>query len=390
MSGFKKRLYYFWKKTSERQSRKKLGKTFFKGAIARFEACTTKKPAAQMRAEMKALQQHWNCFPYQYYRFDFYRTDCPASLEEMKQYVPVFFLHYLFFPISYKDYGILCEDKLLTYASLAAFDVPQPNMLFCFDNHQFYDTHNNLIAADDVDALIQASTSKKLFIKPRFGSEGKDIFIFNKNNDNRFADKEQTIFNHNFFLNDTRIRATSGRDATGFYVIQEGLVQHEEVNQIYAGAINTFRVITECIQGEAQLLFALLRMGRGGNQVDNASSGGVYTKIDPVSGALGDVAIAHDRAAFEAHPDTGFQFKGATIKAWQNVKALALEAAIKFREIRHVGWDIALTPDGPVIIEINKRPDMDMIQDFYGGIQHHLKIDSREWWYQSDYTIKNL
>ncbi|HEY0060382.1 MAG TPA: sugar-transfer associated ATP-grasp domain-containing protein, partial [Flavisolibacter sp.] len=300
------------------------------------------------------------------------------------------FLHYLFFPISYKDYGILCEDKLLTYASLAAFDVPQPNMLFCFDNHQFYDTHNNLIAANDVDALIQASTSKKLFIKPRFGSEGKDIFIFNKNNDNRFADKEQTIFNHSFFLNDTRIRATSGRDATGFYVIQEGLVQHEEVNQIYAGAINTFRVITECIQGEAQLLFALLRMGRGGNQVDNASSGGVYTKIDPVSGALGDVAIAHDRAAFEAHPDTGFQFKGATIKAWQNVKALALEAAIKFREIRHVGWDIALTPDGPVIIEINKRPDMDMIQDFYGGIQHHLKINSREWWYQSDYTIKNL
>jgi hypothetical protein len=64
--------------------------------------------------------------------------------------------------------------------------------------------------------------------------------------------------------------------------------------------------------------------------------------------------------------------------------------ARKFREIKHIGWDIAFTPEGPSVIEFNNKPDMAGIQDSYGGILRDFNVNPKDWWYQSNYTLKNL
>jgi hypothetical protein len=61
-----------------------------------------------------------------------------------------------------------------------------------------------------------------------------------------------------------------------------------------------------------------------------------------------------------------------------------------FREIRYMSWDIAFTKDGPAVIELNNAPGIDIIQDCYGGIRDGLEINPKDWWYQSNFTIKNL
>jgi hypothetical protein len=33
---------------------------------------------------------------------------------------------------------------------------------------------------------------------------------------------------------------------------------------------------------------------------------------------------------------------------------------------------------------------MEMIQDFYGGIRDDLKIKPKDWWYRSNFTLKNI
>jgi hypothetical protein len=375
---------------SEKESRKKLAIKFFKSDIERFKACKNTKPPAQLKQEMKALQKYWGCYPFQYYRFDLYRSDCTMAMEEMKKYVPLFFLNNLFFPLSFKEYGIVCEDKLLTYALLKAYEVPQPRLLFCYDHNTFYDAQNNPIAAAAVDALITASPAEKLFAKARFGSEGKGIFIFTRNGSNLFTDEEQKIFNHQFFSEDARMKSIEGRDNTGFFIVQEGLVQHDVMNQLYPHSVNTFRINTECINGEITILHALVRMGSGGEQVDNATSGGMYIKIDKDTGILADYAYMTNRSIHRKHPDTGFVFKGAQIAQWKDVKDFALTTAKKFREIRYLGWDIALTADGFSVIEINHHPGFGIVQDCYGGARDDLKINPKDWWYQSNYTIKNV
>ena len=390
MSAVRKQLYYYWKKASEKESRKKLALKFFKGDLDRFNACNEKKPARQMAQEMKALQRYWRCYPYQYYRFDLYHKDCTLPLEEMKKYVPLFFLNNIFFPLSFKDYGILCEDKLLTYALLKAYDVPQPTLLFCYDHETFYDAENNAISTIEIDNIIAASAAQKLFVKARFGSEGKGIFIFTKGSGGQFADDENTVLNHRFFLEDARVKIADGRDATGFFIVQEGLVQHDTMNQIYPQSVNTFRINTECIDGNVKILHSLVRMGSGGEQVDNATSGGMYIKIDKETGRLADIAYMTNRSTRPTHPDTGFVFKDAVIKEWPVLKTFALDVAKKFREIKYLGWDVALTTEGFSVIEVNHHPGFGIVQDCYGGARDDLKINPDDWWYQSKYTIKNV
>lgn len=387
MSTLRKQLYFIWKKASEKLSRKKFKAVFFKHDLERFHNCKIKKPAEEMRREMKALHRYWGCYPFQYYRFDFYKQDCKMSLDEMKKYVPLFFLHHLYFPLSYKDYGVLCEDKLLTYAMLKAYDMPQPRMLFCFYHHTFCDGTNNPLTAAETDALIQASPAAILFVKPRFGSEGKGISVFNKK-ESAFTDEAGTAFSHAFFSHSEK--QVAGRDASGFFIVQEGLTQHDELSRIYPQAINTYRIITECVNGEAQVLYCVVRMGSGGRQIDNASAGGIFVRIDLETGELYESAQAFDQSTCTAHPDTKFVFKGVKMETWACVKNFTIAAARKFREIRFLGWDIAVTKDGPCVIEFNNKPDMAGVQDSYGGLRDDFKINPEDWWYQSHYTIKNL
>jgi hypothetical protein len=386
MSTVRSNLYYIWKKLSERSSRRKHKASFFKHDLERYESCTSRKPAARMKQEMKALHKYWGCYPFQYYRFDFYKQACPHTIEQMKTYVPLYFLHHLYFPHSYKDYGVLCEDKLLTYALLKAYEVPQPKLLFCYDHHTFFDADNSPISAAAADAVVQASAAATLFVKPRFGAEGKGIAIFNRNN-GVFADAQNRVFDHTFFAQQQQV---SGRDASGFYIVQEGLTQHAELSAIYPHAVNTYRIITECKNAEATVLYCVVRLGSGGRQIDNASAGGIFVRIDLETGALYNSAQAFDQSTCNKHPDTGFTFKGVTMKTWAYVKAFTIAAAQKFREIRYLGWDIAVTKDGPAVIEFNNKPDIAGIQDSYGGIRDDFQINPKDWWYQSNYTLKNL
>ncbi len=386
MSAIRKNIYYLSMKRDEKRIRKHFDETF-KQDIDRFNSSNNKKPEAQIKSEMKTLYNYWHCFPYQYYRFDLYKKDCTFSIEELKNYVPLYFMQKLFYPQSFKDYGVLCKDKLLTYASLKAYDIPQPGMLFFFNNNKFYDGSNNVIAASIADEKINSSTAEKLFVKARFGSDGKGIYIF-KRKGNGFIDENNKPFNHRFFFEGEGAGPADGRDSTGFFVVQEGLQQHPAMNAIYPNAINTFRVITECVNSEAKVLYSLIRMGSGGEQVDNASSGGMYIKLDPETGLLADFAYGNNRTTHNSHPDTGYVFKGAAIEVWPQVKRLALESAGKFREMKYLGWDIAFTTNGLSIIEINHHAGVAIVQDCYGGIRKDLKIIPNDWWYRSKFTLK--
>jgi glutathione synthase/RimK-type ligase-like ATP-grasp enzyme len=44
------------------------------------------------------------------------------------------------------------------------------------------------------------------------------------------------------------------------------------------------------------------------------------------------------------------------------VKELVLEAALVNDQIHFVGWDVALTPNGPLLIEGNRGPGFDIVQ----------------------------
>ena len=53
------------------------------------------------------------------------------------------------------------------------------------------------------------------------------------------------------------------------------------------------------------------------------------------------------------HPETGVSIDGFRIPFWQEAVELARDAHLRFDSFGYLGWDVAITPTGPKIIEAN-------------------------------------
>jgi hypothetical protein len=376
----KAKLYYFWKYLSERQQRKHY-QVHYNKELKEYRDYQDKKSSGVIRREMRVLKKFWGCYPFQYIRYGMYKKDCTMTMDQMKDYIPNYFAYYLFFPKFFKDYGIVSEDKELTYRVFDSYKIQQPVLLLQFKKGVFYDKHKDKLTKEAVDAMIQKCEANKLFLKPTHGLGGRGILIFNKRND--FFDEEGRILTSSF------IEKAIGENED--YILQEGLEQHQELNQIYPKAVNTFRVMTHVENGKTKVMYAMLRMGQGGSQLDNASQTGLVCKIDVQTGGFDDlIHMGHGRTT-DRHPDSQFSFKGYTFPYWKQIKDFVTVTAQKMESIPYMGWDIAYSKDGPVVIEMNAGAGLEYLQDCHGGVREAYGIkDPKVYWYSSNYAIKDL
>ena len=89
--------------------------------------------------------------------------------------------------------------------------------------------------------------------------------------------------------------------------------------------------------------------GTTGNLVADVDldSGRVTRVVSKTPGRIGVEAVTH-------HPDTG-QSLFITLPGWHEAIRVVTEAARLFEGLGSLGWDVALTPDGPRIIEANQE-----------------------------------
>jgi hypothetical protein len=137
------------------------------------------------------------------------------------------------------------------------------------------------------------------------------------------------------------------------YIIQEVLSQHESINNIYDQSINTVRIMSLLMDGNVYLLSSVLRMGRDGSHVDNASKGGIVCGINQ-DGTLKEYAYNTKGDRWSQHPQ-GPVFKGLKIAGYDKCCALVKSLAGRFcTTSKLISWDLAIDKDGePVIIEVN-------------------------------------
>ena len=125
--------------------------------------------------------------------------------------------------------------------------------------------------------------------------------------------------------------------------------------------MQTIRIVTILEEsGEAQIAAAWLRIIGGEAGFGNfnfGQCGNLLAIIDTPSGRiLRTLAAAEDGfglAEVVAHPRTQRSFSSCSLPAWQEAQALASIAARAFAPLVTIGWDIALTDHGPVLIEGN-------------------------------------
>jgi hypothetical protein len=160
----------------------------------------------------------------------------------------------------------------------------------------------------------------------------------------------------------------AGRDELWKRLLQESrqvalLVQprasnHRELAASGSGALCTVRLVT-CLHpdGHCELLPPVLRLGSGNGIVDNLQGGGMAAPLNPLTGQICGPAVRFRDSGrverLENHPDSGVALRSVTVPEWETVVQTAVAAQGAFRHWPFVGWDIAVTETGVVLVEGN-------------------------------------
>lgn len=149
--------------------------------------------------------------------------------------------------------------------------------------------------------------------------------------------------------------------------LEELVIQHPEMNKLCDKSVNTMRIMTFNNHGKPEILWMGLRVGNGVNAIDNFHAKGMAINIDMETGKLIGKAIDKDLNEYEEHPVSHIKFDGFQIPCFEEAKKMVLEACLESDKILVVGWDVAISDKGPVIIEGNRRPGFDIVQVLSGG-----------------------
>lgn len=140
----------------------------------------------------------------------------------------------------------------------------------------------------------------------------------------------------------------------GNLVVQAGLTQHSEMARLNPSSINTIRVLSLLTKdSKCKILSSVVRIGRNGSHVDNASSGGITVGVEE-DGQLKDMAYDVRGERYYCHPDTKVLFSSVSIPDYDKIKEAVGRIHWELPQFRMLSWDIALDADGKIVlIEVN-------------------------------------
>ena len=149
------------------------------------------------------------------------------------------------------------------------------------------------------------------------------------------------------------------------YVVEGVIEQIPEIAAINSSSINTIRAYTllQC-NGNTQILGIMLRAGRKGSHVDNWGSGGIGYDFDIETGVCVGFGKDKKNNSYIYHPGSNVQMVGFRLPDFENLKKIIIELTHKVPEARFVGWDIAITPNGYELVEMNCPGGHDFLQAF--------------------------
>ncbi|MGH8850566.1 MAG: sugar-transfer associated ATP-grasp domain-containing protein [Casimicrobiaceae bacterium] len=136
--------------------------------------------------------------------------------------------------------------------------------------------------------------------------------------------------------------------------------------------LQTLRVNTLLeADGRVSILFYMIKILAGATISDNFSMGTTGNLIaygDRDDGVLRGAVNIHECGSgmrrVATHPDAGIAFDGFRLPHWAEAIELAKTGQRCFAELPTLGWDIALTADGPLLIEANARWDPPLYAPF--------------------------
>lgn len=296
-----------------------------------------KKSHFQIYSELNSLCKYWKGFPDTYFIFAMYRKDF-TGMDRMRSFIP----QCAYGPLSKSDnpsYNILIDDKLIFHELMSRYGLPVPVRYFSY-SHGLFKSEGKMISDAQVDEILASLTDDRIFVKRSMCGCAKGVSLAIRKEDGYYT-KEGKL------LTAKSIREIMGNQE---YCFERQIVQDEFMSKFNPDTVNTCRVLTY----KDKVVACNMRIGRKGAFVDNAVKGGIVVSVDIDTGCLSDYGQRqYDPNKYYEHADSHIAFKGQVMPQWPAVKELVERTCKVLPYFNSVGFDVACTPEGPVIVEIN-------------------------------------
>lgn len=264
---------------------------------------------------------------------------------------------------------VITADKFYFNVFLEKFGIPTPPV-YCFikDKKVLYvDAQFEIDTQQDTIQQLKQLFSRDMdaFCKPSSGQLGNGIFALKIQDSKVYVDGKLSSIDK---LIDVLLSAN--------YLVQKRIYQHPKMNTLCDSTINSIRLQTVMTKdGEVVPFGAGLRMGRQGSSVDNWAKGGVFVGIDMEKGKLMEIGFLKPQygTSVKEHPDTHVVFKDFEIPFYKEAEKKAMELHKRLYRCHSVGWDIAITAEGPMFIEGNGLWEISLIQAAHGGLKKRIE-----------------
>ena len=303
--------------------------------------------SAQIREIFQLGMGDGKITPHDYYYYRLY-DDALYTADEKKRFLSEGVSHRLLLKCCNVHWWAAADDKFLAAAILKGYGVPIPETQAVFSKsvrNVRPATHLSTIEA--FSRFLSHEARFPLVAKPVgcVGSFGACSFTAFSDGRLVFADGS-TIALADFVKQ-------MGEDQP--YLFQSVLSAHPALQGITSGTA-TVRAIVILDDGRPEILHTIWKIPAGGNVADNFwRPGNLLADVDMANGTVRRVVrgFGLNFQELTEHPDSGRLLRGLVLPDWDKTIELCLESAAIFSGLGYQSFDIALTPTGPVVVEVN-------------------------------------
>lgn len=241
-----------------------------------------------------------------------------------------------------KDYFTLVKRKY-AYNKLEAArsrNVTANKFYFAAVMEQFFGRkflHNLDMTLEDFQKFIEGE--EKFLYKPISGTAGRGQILYRLDG-NRTVDEMYS-----------EIKALPRG------ILESWIVQHEALSSLYPNAVHIARLHTiHDGSGKNILIYGSnLSIAVKGDLANTCLDTTLSAQVDDKTGIVTTEAFDAQYNFYSETP-THIPIKGFQLPDWDKALDLCRRAAARIPEMRFIGWDVAFTPNGPVLVEGNGLP----------------------------------
>ncbi|MDE0392456.1 MAG: hypothetical protein OXI57_10345 [Rhodospirillales bacterium] len=242
------------------------------------------------------------------------------------------------------------EDTWLCSRILEHSGIDMPRTLAVIDRtRRTYPGTRTIRTASELRDFLCANVSDDtpVFGKDNRGLMGWGVFLILEADRERLHLEGEGWFTYEDFL-DELVGDTA-------YILQPVERNHPFFER-YTNRLATVRVCVIHTREGPKILFTVLKIPSMSNLSDHFwRKGNLACEVDPSTGVIRKARSKDPLGTtdYTDHPETGARLIGETLPCWDDMLDLALKCSENFVPVRYQSMDVAITPDGPLLIEIN-------------------------------------